>query len=586
MQAPVAALIKGSTDAHLAGYAVTRIPSMRIRATGVGMTNRSIGGWTVAIAGAAIILSLLLQAPPCPAALGVGEIDEGVSLEFRDAPLDEVINMLAQASGTNIIMLPGDERLYNQTVTVQLRGVSVEDALRDILNGTGIRWEFKDGIYFVGGQEPGGTGPARAEVKDSVPPPPPAATTTESTKPKRKFAKIKLNYVAAEDMVTLLRTGTIEGYGTVLRYDPGTGSWVEGTNVRIYEDPWGANRGRGYGASQTSSVADRMLTKSGVGIDPSITVGQIGAGRPPTGPTGAGVPGGIPGGVPGAGAGGGAGAGFLPEGVDVTPYPLDNSIIVTGDPEAIESLQDILTDLDVVPMQVEIKTAFVEVTEGMERRFGLDWRTRLGGLSVAVSGLNQGGDLPRVDWTSGNWEVTLQSLMSENKAKVVNAPIITTMNNRPATISISQQIPVEVAERYFVPGGGQEVVYTADSVYAETGLFVLPRVNGDGTIEVVVTPIVSDATRTKILPHSGEFPIVTTQTLQTQRRVASGQTIVLGGLSRKSTSYDVSGVPLLRDIPLFGKLFEGRRKSTTDSELLIFLTPTLIKDVTPGIQGP
>jgi general secretion pathway protein D len=544
------------------------------------MANRNSGGWTASvIVGLAIILSMV-GVPPCSAADGAGDIDSGVSLEFMDVPLDQVINMLARASGANIVILPGDERLANQTVTMQLQNVSVEDALRDILNGTGIRWEYKNDIYFVGGREPATT--VEPDTKVVAPPP---TSTSETPKVRPKISKIMVKFSGAEDRVTLLRTGSLEGYGVVLQYDPATGRWVQGSNVRIYEDPWGANQANraygDYGAAAGRNSVEGMVTKSGVGIDPTVTVGQIGTGRPPTGPGGTG---GIPGGPPGAGgaAGAGAGAGFLPEGVDVTPYPLDNSIIVSGDPEAIEQLQEIIDLLDVPPMQVEIKTAFVEVTEGMERRFGIDWRTRLGGLSVAVSGLNQGGDLPRIDWTSGNWESTLQALMSENKAKVVNAPIITTMNNRPATISISQEIPVEVAERFFVPGGGQEVVYTADSVYAQTGLFVLPRVNGDGSIDVQVVPIVSDATRSKILPHSGEFPIVTTQTLQTQRRVASGQTIVLGGLSRKSTSYDVSGVPLLRDIPFFGKLFEGRRKSSTDSELLIFLTPTLIKDVSVG----
>ena len=553
------------------------------------MAYRNIAGWPVAAAIGFAIIFTLLAVPACLGAQVTGDADHTVSLEFRDVSLKVVITMLAEASGANIIVLNQDQ-IENQMVTMRLSGVSVEDALENILNGTGINWEKKNNIYYVGGKE------AAAKV---VPPdlrgdppvrPPTLAETPKPKKDTRSITKYRAKYLSCEDLAEILQTGSCANYGMVADYDMTKGRWST-NRVPLSQ---AALRAHGNTSESTNPadaiVGDGIEMKSGVGIEPTVQYKQIGAARP----GGGGVPGGIPGGMPGGNSGGnpggagnnGAGQQFLPEGVTVTPYPLDNSILVRGDAEAIEKLQEIIDLLDIPPTQVEIKTAFVEVTEGSEDRFGIDWRTRLGALSIGVTGPNFGGDVPRIDWQQGNWQATLQVLMSENKAKVVNAPIITTMNNRPATITISEQIPVETALNTVTPGGGQSVSYEGTYMTAETGLMVLPRVNGDGSIDVVVSPVVTDATQTKILPHSGEWPIFTSQTLQTQRRVMSGQTIVLGGLSRKSTSTDKVGVPILRDVPFIGKLFEGHRLSSTNSELLIFLTPTLIKDVTQGTIAP
>jgi type II secretory pathway component HofQ len=79
-------------------------------------------------------------------------------------------------------------------------------------------------------------------------------------------------------------------------------------------------------------------------------------------------------------------------------------------------------------------------------------------------------------------------------------------------------------------------------------------------------------------PDGTEVPESTTQTLQTNRRVHNGDTIVVGGFVRRSDTSNTSAVPILSRLPLIGSLFRSKSRDAGDRELLIFLTPTIIED--------
>jgi len=113
-----------------------------------------------------------------------------------------------------------------------------------------------------------------------------------------------------------------------------------------------------------------------------------------------------------------------------------------------------------------------------------------------------------------------------------------------------------------------------------TQLLVTPRVNGDGTITMQLQPQVEDTGSLYTGPDGTVIPETRGQALTTMRRVANGETIVVGGFIRKNDSQSFKKIPVLSSLPLVGSLFRTVNKTTEDRELLIFVTPTIIPDVT------
>jgi type II secretory pathway component HofQ len=162
---------------------------------------------------------------------------------------------------------------------------------------------------------------------------------------------------------------------------------------------------------------------------------------------------------------------------------------------------------------------------------------------------------------------------------VISSPIVTTQNNNAATITQGTTTPVFVPQVVQSQGG---IVTTTQvlPVSANTGLIVIPRVNRDGTITVQGTVNVASILRIVSSPDGSTIApeINQTQLNGFNRRVASGETLVIGGLNSKTESEDENRVPLLSQIPIIGKLFRGRSRNSQDSQLLIFLTPQIVGD--------
>jgi type II secretory pathway component GspD/PulD (secretin) len=116
-----------------------------------------------------------------------------------------------------------------------------------------------------------------------------------------------------------------------------------------------------------------------------------------------------------------------------------------------------------------------------------------------------------------------------------------------------------------------------------TYLRVLPRVNADNTITLTLSPQVSDAgTIYRDPTGNSEIPATTSQALNTTRRVMNGETIVVGGFIRKNESTNITQIPLLGSLPLIGPLFRSKSVTGDDTELLIFVTPTIIGEKSAG----
>ncbi|MGC8832996.1 MAG: type II secretion system protein GspD, partial [Armatimonadota bacterium] len=275
--------------------------------------------------------------------------------------------------------------------------------------------------------------------------------------------------------------------------------------------------------------------------------------------------------------------GFVPEGIDLVAGLLtDNSLLVQGDPDAIDELRSILRYIDVAPQQVSIKADIIEVNLNAVRAFGgtFNFFTNLANIT-ANPGQAPGPNLT-VDIVQGNLQAVIGAVVTNGKGRVLSSPLVTTMNNVPATIAKVFQTATFVPQTITSPAGITTVSIPVP-INIQTTLDVLPRINRDGTITLQVTPQVSTPGETVTSPDgSVVFPTQSFTQTQITRRVRSGETIVIAGLTSQTIQDNVSKVPLLADIPVIGNLFRRVNRTTQESEMLIFLTPTIISEVGQG----
>ena len=194
------------------------------------------------------------------------------------------------------------------------------------------------------------------------------------------------------------------------------------------------------------------------------------------------------------------------------------------------------------------------------------------------------GDPVFLNYASGNVTGRLRASLVEGRGKVVSAPIIRTLNNQPAQIfaSVTQYVFIN---QLAATGNVIVNVPQAFPITASTSLSVAPRINDDNTITLYLNPSIQAFVGTSVSPDGQAFPNITNQALAVVARVRNGETMVLGGLTSKNEDNAVNRVPVLSELPIIGQFFRTNNKQKTTSELLIFVTPTVVDEDTTGSPG-
>lgn len=274
-----------------------------------------------------------------------------------------------------------------------------------------------------------------------------------------------------------------------------------------------------------------------------------------------------------------------------------NRIVVMDIPSRIEEVGQVIEALDVQVPQVLIEAKIVEVRLSDEFRQGINWEYIIkevgrfdnvraaaplavsppaGVASLTTFALGQSGE---------DFRVVLDLLEQVGKTNILSSPRITVLNNEEAKLAVATKQP-------FV---SQTVVQTTNSTntadnvqFVDVGvtLKVLPRISHDDFVEMKIRPEVSSSNQTLELEGVAQgsntaftrtsIPIVTTQELETTVQIKSGVTLVVGGLIQDRQEKQSTKVPILGSIPLFGRLFHSKSNDFTKTELVTFLTPTII----------
>ncbi|GMU65315.1 MAG: hypothetical protein AMXMBFR36_15890 [Acidobacteriota bacterium] len=266
-----------------------------------------------------------------------------------------------------------------------------------------------------------------------------------------------------------------------------------------------------------------------------------------------------------------------------------NTLIIKELPNYIDTVLAVIDTLDVPEPQVMIEAKIIETTKQFSRSLGINWgfdaisdpahgnTTGLefpshGTLDGGV-GLLTGGANGFIDLTLGNildtftLDARLQAAESEGLVSVLSAPKIATLNNNPASIQSGVQLPIQTVANNTV---------TVQFVNATLRLDVTPHVTAEGTILMDINVQKREPQLAFVVPGAANAPIATKEA-RTRVIVRDGGTTVIGGIYKVSTDQGQDRVPGLSNVPLLGHLFKNRRLRNENDELLIFITPRVIK---------
>ncbi|GAB3378959.1 type II secretion system secretin GspD [Lysobacter fragariae] len=295
--------------------------------------------------------------------------------------------------------------------------------------------------------------------------------------------------------------------------------------------------------------------------------------------------------------------------VGVSAVEETNSLLVRSAPSAWKSIRDVIDKLDVMPLQVHIEAQIAEVQLNGELKYGVNWyfeqavnRTVAqptagvdgwvgAGLPSAqgrsiwgdIAGSVNGGGL---SWTflGRNAAAVITALDTITDLKLLQTPSVMVRNNAEATLNVGTRIPIESVT--VTPGAGNGSSY-GQVQYLDTGVIlkVRPRVGKDGMVFLDIVQEVSSpgalparCTNANATNTSPCNPPVNTRKLKTEAAVQSGDTVMLAGLISDGTSKGTSGLPGLSRLPIIGGLFGTKSTKNDRSEVVILLTPTVIRD--------
>lgn len=313
--------------------------------------------------------------------------------------------------------------------------------------------------------------------------------------------------------------------------------------------------------------------------------------------------------------GGADGSSLVSERGSVSVDQRTNTLIVQDTAERLQSMRDLIERLDVPVQQVLIEARVVVASTNVADEFGVRW----GGLGWQPGFLDEGktwgisgrhtslrqlhyanvdrdddgspGELEEFDedqnndlivdmgvkstdatrfsigftsLDSGLIELELSALEAEGHGELVATPKVLTADQQPAVIASGQQVPFNVA----TSSGATAVEF----IEAELRLEVTPQVTPEGDV-IMQLKVNNDSLGTDL-----DNPAINTNRVETTVLVNDGETVVLGGIFQQETVNSVIKTPFLGDIPWLGALFRKKVNRDNKQELLIFITPRLVKD--------
>lgn len=292
-------------------------------------------------------------------------------------------------------------------------------------------------------------------------------------------------------------------------------------------------------------------------------------------------------------------------GIAIEPSSANNALLIHASPRDYQLVSDLVFQLDHPPQQVMVEVMIAEVTAGDDLELGVEWssvetpqegrttfvgRSRpsennfIGslatnlffpqGLSLALAtGLitnSLGQAVPAVP-------AFLRALAEDREVKILSNVPLWAQNNKEASVSVVDNIPVLTSTIEGGAGTSRDVIQNIERMDVGIKLTLTPHVNPQNDITVELNPSIEAVVDQG--PSGAFSPTIARREVSTTVTVPDRATVVISGLMREDSIEVISKIPILGDIPLLGFLFRNTSTQKQKSNLLIFVTPTIVTDM-------
>ena len=241
-------------------------------------------------------------------------------------------------------------------------------------------------------------------------------------------------------------------------------------------------------------------------------------------------------------------------------------IIINGSRNKLDGVEELVKEINKPQYQVVIETRVEEISSNFTRQLGIQ---NLNDFSSVEFIKDFEGDIEELDYT---WPSFFKALDESEDSETLANPRLMTLNGEKATMNILDEEPyVTDIER----NDDGILQYSYDYVEAGVILEFTPWITENDEIELQIIPEVSSF---QIFdPEDQKPPSKKSRKVETRLRLKDGETIVIGGLIQTTNDGVITKIPLLGDIPILGEIFKSRNKNENVNELVIFVTPRIIK---------
>lgn len=486
-----------------------------------------------------------------------------VNIQARNTSLGDVLHVIADAAGLNLII--GDGVQQDRPITITLKKVTADDALATILASVDYFYTIKDNVLSV------------------------EATMTKTFELGHPALIQGYNVDVGGDILgsaaglTASGSGSSSG-GSSSSSSSGSGSSnIKGTVTQSTKhDPKAFDFWESLERSLQSLLLKREFQTSAA--PPTGQPTLPGASQPPAAqPRSPGEPHQL-----------------------VIINRLTGTIVVTATRRnlmAIENYLDVLRKA--LNRQVLVEARIIEVQLDDSLQYGIDWNflnnirwfNTTGALASgfgsattnAATAALKDSNLFRVGYSGGNVNALLTALKTQGEVKTLSNPRIHVMNGQTALLTVGRNTNyiAKVTSTTTATGTTPIVTYTVDTSNVLSGIMIglAPRISSKGEISMAITPIISDLVKLEEQTiGSGDnatkinIPTVDLRELSTTVKVRNGELIIIGGLISNRNKMQDEKVPFVGDIPWFGTLFSRKNYQDKRSELVVVLQPYLINN--------
>jgi general secretion pathway protein D len=291
-------------------------------------------------------------------------------------------------------------------------------------------------------------------------------------------------------------------------------------------------------------------------------------------------------------------AAAAPAGVAMAPLPTDtnqqshtsgtrivadavnNTLLIHTRPAVYRRIEADLRKLDVMPSQVSIEATILEVTLTDQLSLGTQFFLHSGKSGFKLAPDSSGFIAPIAPgfsyvWSSTSPQLVVDALKGVTDVNVVSAPTMMVIDNETAKLQVGDQVPVITSTSESTVTSGAPVINTVE--YHDTGIIlsVTPRISG-GVVTMELQQEVSQVTQTT--SSSIDSPTFQQRRFYSSVTVGDGETLMMGGLISNQRTRSNQGIPYLADVPVLGVLFGQRADSTNRTELMVMITPHIVRN--------